>query len=168
MFKLKVNVEPWATLVEVGLTVAEREGAVFTSKEALPESGLHVPEILTDIDCEVAVPLAVKVVQDTLELLIDLVVLSDTLQTGQPLKSRLAELQSPDQPEAVTVKVLPDITLLGSAPDWLTVTVTVALTKTGNKNNTSNTDNKIFIFTNYNSLHRTIFPKFHFLPMFEC
>jgi len=72
ILRLKVKVEPCVTLVEVGLTVTEREGAVFTSKEALPESGLHVPETLTDIDCAVAL-LAVKVVQDTLEPLIALV-----------------------------------------------------------------------------------------------
>jgi len=87
MFKLILKVEPCVTLVDVGLTLAEREGEVFTSKELLPESGVQVPEMLTAIDCEVAL-LAVRVVQDMLEPLIVLVWLSDMLQTLQPLKSR--------------------------------------------------------------------------------
>jgi hypothetical protein len=54
MLRLKENVEPLATLVEVGLTIAESEGAVLASKETLPDSGVHVPEILTVIVCELA------------------------------------------------------------------------------------------------------------------
>ena len=71
MFKLKVNVEPCCTLVEVGETVAEREGAFFTSNEVLPDSGVHAPEMLTVIDWELAL-VAVSVVQDTLEPLMPL------------------------------------------------------------------------------------------------
>jgi hypothetical protein len=74
MFRLKEKVEPCITLVEVGETVAERDGTFFTSKETLPEFGGHpvVPEMLTVIVCEEAL-VAVRVVQDTLEPLIDLV-----------------------------------------------------------------------------------------------
>jgi hypothetical protein len=163
IFKLKVNVEPCVTLVDVGETVAERDGAVFTSKDVLPESGEQVPDTLTVIDCELA-DVAIRVVQDTLEPLIDLVWLSDTLQTPHPLKSRFAELQVPDHPDAVTVNVLPDITLPESAPDCVIVTVTVALTKLGNKNNANKAIN-IKPFTIHNSLHRTISQVFQFLQM---
>jgi hypothetical protein len=65
MLRLNENVEPLVTLVEVGLMVAEREGAVLASKDTLPESGVHVPEMLTVIVCELDL-LAVKVVHDTL------------------------------------------------------------------------------------------------------
>jgi len=66
--------------------------------------------MLTLIDCEFAL-LAVTVVHETVEPLRLLLWLSDTLHTPQLLKSRYAELQSPLQPEAVTVNVFPAITL---------------------------------------------------------
>ena len=71
MFRLNKKVEPCVTLAVVGETVAERDGAVLMSNEALPESGVQDPEMLTVIDCELAL-VAVSVVQDTLEPLMPL------------------------------------------------------------------------------------------------
>ena len=87
MLMLNGNVEPWATLEEDVLAVAVKDGEFMTSKDALPESGVHVPDMLTLIDCEFAL-LAVTVVHETLEPLKLLLWLSDTLHTPQLLKSR--------------------------------------------------------------------------------
>ncbi|MBU4245781.1 MAG: hypothetical protein KKE71_01945, partial [Nanoarchaeota archaeon] len=105
---------------------------------------MHEPETLTEIDCEFAL-LAVIVVHETLEPLKDFIWLSDTLHTAQLVKSRFAELQSPDHPEAEIVNVFPEITLPESAPDWEAVTVSVAIATEGNKASTNKITNIFFI-----------------------
>ncbi|MCK4555061.1 MAG: hypothetical protein KAT83_00485 [Candidatus Aenigmarchaeota archaeon] len=85
--RLKENVEPCTTLAEPVLNSAESDGGFLTSKDALPESGLHVPETLTETDCEFAL-VAVVVVHETVDPLRVLLWLSDTLHTGQLVKSR--------------------------------------------------------------------------------
>ena len=143
---LNGNVEPWATLDEDELAVADKDGWFITSKDVLPESGVQVPDMLTETDCELAVLLALMVVHETVVLLRLLVWLSDTLHTAQLLKSRYAELQSPLHPEAVTVNVFNVIMLPESAPDWVTLTVTAADAIEGNKaTNTNKTGNNFFI-----------------------
>lgn len=86
-FRLSGNVEPCVTLDDDVLAVADNEGGFLTSNDALPESGVHEPETLTEIDWAFAL-LAVTVVHEAVDPLRDLVWLSDTLQTPQLLKSR--------------------------------------------------------------------------------
>ena len=69
-------------MADVGLTVAEREGAFLTSKVELPESGVQVPVTLTVIFCELAF-VAIRVVQDTVDPLKDLSRFSVMLQALQ-------------------------------------------------------------------------------------
>ena len=162
-FKVKENVEPCTTLAEPVLNSAESDGGFLTSNDALPASGLHVPETLTEIDCEFAL-VALIVVHETLDPLKVLLWLSDTLHTGQLVKSRYAELQLPLQPEAVTVNVSPPMTLPESAPDWDTATDTVAETGEASKANITKKDS--MCLTIHIPPHKTIFQVSRFPAMF--
>lgn len=127
--------EPCVTLAEEGLNVADIDGAVLTSKDADPSSGVHVPETLILTDCELAFPLATAVVHETLEPLMLFVWLSETLQTLQSVRSRYAEVQSPDHPDAVIVNAFPAITVPESAPDCVTLALVAAKATVGAKSN---------------------------------
>lgn len=148
---------PWVTLTEVGDTESEIIGALFAINATSPLSGEHVPDTLTVISWVASVWVAMRVVQETVDPLMDFDVLSSMLHALHPDRSIRAEEQLSDQPVALTVKAFPAITLPGSLSVCWRETVTAAWATAGNNRNTK-TANMIFPFTIHIPLRRTISP----------